>query len=48
MAEGTPKFLASYEAAHTTEQWPCPATIYRLAAQLGIVALLGRGIKRCP
>jgi hypothetical protein len=46
MAERTPKLLASYEAAHTTERLPRQADDYWLAAQLRLITLLDRSIKR--
>jgi hypothetical protein len=45
MAERTPKALASYEAAQTTERMPRQATMTGLAAQLRIIALLDGGVK---
>jgi len=46
MAEWTPKLLASYEAAQTTDRLPFPGDDHWLAAQLRIVALLDRCVKR--
>jgi len=40
MAERTPNFLASYEAAQTTERVPAPGNDDGLAVQLWIVPLL--------
>jgi len=46
MAERTPKLLASYEAAHTTERLPPPSDDHWLAAQSRIITLLDGNTKR--
>ena len=46
MAECTPKLLASYEAAHATRAVTPPSDDYGPAAQVRIIALLDRSIKR--
>jgi hypothetical protein len=45
MAERTPKLLASYEAAQTTERLPRQATITGLATELRIIPLLDGSIE---